>query len=67
MKESLIYDDPVINNVNENISDDMTDTPMKNLDENMEDGFSMIALVALEFVLLLPLQSMKVLLVIELM
>ena len=35
MKESLMYDDPVINDVNENISDDMTDTLMKNLEEKI--------------------------------
>ena len=35
MKKYFMYDDPVINDVNENISDDMTDTLMKNLQEKI--------------------------------
>ena len=35
MKNSLLYDDPVITDLNENISDDMTDTLMKNLEEKI--------------------------------
>lgn len=35
LKNSLLYDDPIITDTNENISDDMTDTLMKNLEERI--------------------------------